>query len=112
MSLPCVAFIAAVKGLQGDDILVSMGWSLGAATTLPTAVNLFYHGNMLLRAGVGGILLKQFETAELFVCRNQHFYYIATLRALVYFISLCHNVRCLNIVFVLLVTLTKITFFL
>lgn len=57
-------FIAAVKGLQGDDILVSMGWSLGAATTLPTAVNLFYHGNMLLCSGVGGILLKQFETAE------------------------------------------------
>ena len=57
-----------------------------------SALNLLHDGHVLLSGSVGGVLLELLESAYVLVCGDDNLYDVATLCALIYFVSFCHNV--------------------
>lgn len=57
-----------------------------------SALDLLHDGNVLLCGSVGGVLLELLESAYVLVGGNDNLYDVAALSALIYFVSLCHNV--------------------
>lgn len=57
-----------------------------------SALDLLHDGYMLFCGSVGGVLLELLESAYVLVGGNDNLYDVAALSALIYFVSLCHNV--------------------